>query len=425
MNYTYFNNESVLEQYNAPILVFVCRDKSYKRQIVNVCDKENLTPEFYVEKEEYEKFVKDTSGIKIPNLLKVENAPDSNYGEKTVKLTTTFPWQVKQLRKLFSHSYLADVKWEKMCVEKMGLTSPYIEVPDDFNDKWLKVNEIKQLPPEKYFYVPIRWIGWDIENNEEIVWPIFNGWKDAEKCPIVSISAYDSYEKNFHRFIWHRLIKENKVYQLDKPWERKGKYYVPALKSYKEYNRTNFIIQHEFTIEEDMIKGYVDWYSKTQPDCQLGFNSEGGYKTSSKKGYSHKRWFTGFDMPYFYQRAKTLGLENYVQRMSPLPSKTRGVKFRKTGKNTSVEILGVCSIDWIYTNEIFGYHRKFTGFRGGSLQSYMSFFLGFGKVPHKEQVFEMWRDNVTSDYDPSKPEIFGEVERKNLVKELYEKAKLI
>jgi len=168
---------------------------------------------------------------------------------------------------------------------------------------------------------------------------------------------------------------------------------------------------------------YIDWYARSQPDAQFGFNSEGGYRITSKKGYQRKRWFDGFDMPYLYHRCKTLGLTDYIQRMSPLPNKVRGVKFRRNGKNTSVSIEGVCQVDFIYSMEIFMYHKKFNDFRGGNLQSFMSFFLGFGKVQHKEQVFELWRDNITSDYDPTKPELFGTKKKKNLVKILYERAK--
>jgi len=53
----------------------------------------------------------------------------------------------------------------------------------------------------------------------------------------------------------------------------------------------------------------------------------------------------------------------------------------------------------------------------------MSFFLGFGKIKHEEQIWEMWKNNTPSDYDPSKPEKHRIEKKTNLVKELYEKEK--
>ena len=180
---------------------------------------------------------------------------------------------------------------------------------------------------------------------------------------------------------------------------------------------TNKVYNHEFTNEIDMLKGFIDWIARARPDALFGFNSEGGYKLSTRKGYSRKYYRHGFDMPYLYKRCETLGLLKYMERMSPFPNNVKGVKWR--GKYVQIE--GLCQIDLIYTNEIFMYHKKFHDFREGSLDGYMKYFVGFGKVPHKEHVWELWKDNLSSDYDPSNTETLEE--EKNLVKELYEKAR--
>jgi len=416
MNYTYYNNKSENKNYNAPILIFLCRDENRNFHMVFVCDKENLAPEMYIPFEE--KFIAESEEI----ITKIEDSPASNYGEKVVRLETTFPWEVKKLRKNFTHTYLSDIKWEKMCVEKMGLQTPYIKVPDDFNERWLKVEDVEELPDDEHFYVPIRWIGWDIETNVEIIWPTFNGWQDAEKCEIISITAYDSYDKVYDIFFWHKDVINGRVL-LWKNWERKGQYYVPALKKIREYARKNDVYIHEFNNEVDMLKGYFDYYASKRPDAQFGFNSEGGYRISTRKGLSRKYWFDGFDMPYLYQRCKKLGLLEDIKKMSPLPKFVNGVKWRADGDRHSVQIEGVCQIDFIFTNEIFQYHKKFDEFREGNLQGYMSYFLGFGKVEHQEQIWEMWKNKTESDYDPTNPELVGVKKRRNYVMEMFEDGK--
>lgn len=429
MNYGYYNNKSDIEKYNSPILLFFCRDKNWNFKTVFICDKENLSPEMYIEKKEWESFLKSqesvySKGFNVDSVFitKYEDAPESNYGEETVVLYTTFPWEVRKLRKSFTHTYLSDIKWEKMCIQKMGLRTPYINVPDDFEKRWLKAPEIKELPEEKHFYVPIRWIGWDIETNAEPVFPNFNGWKDAEKCEIISISAYDSYNRCYHRFYWHPNIKTENSF-MGTPWKRKGKYYIPAKKKEIEYDKTNEVYNHEFPSEIDALQGYFHWFNEVRPDAQYGFHSEGGYRISTKKGYSRKYWFNGFDMLFLYQRAKHLGLLKEIQMLSPMPNHINGVRWRSHGDMQSVAIDGLCQIDFIYTSEIFGYHKKFDDFREGNLEGFMSFFLGFGKIKHEEQIWEMWKNNTPSDYDPSKPEKHRIEKKTNLVKELYEKEK--
>lgn len=417
MNYCYYKNESSIDEYNAPVLIFLCRDINHKFHMVYICDKDKLAPEMYIPLEE--RFVAENLDL----VTKIEEALPSNYGESVLRLETNFPNDIGyKLKQEFSHTYLSDIKWEKMCVQKIGLETPYIEVPDDYAERWLKVSDIKQLPHEEEFYVPIRWVAWDIETNYERTFPVFVGWEDAETNDIISISAYDSYTKEYHVFFWHKNVETNNTF-LWKNWERKGDYYVPAIKKLKNYDNTNKVYVHAFTNEKDMLKEYFNWFADVRPDAQYGFNSEGGYRISTKKGKSRKYWFNGYDMPYLYHRCRTLKLLDEIKKMSPLPKIVKGVKWRNNGGRVSVQIEGVCQIDFIFTADIFGYHKKHDEFREGNLQGFMSFFLGFGKVFHEEQIFEMWRDNIESDYDPSNPNLVGVNKGRNYVMELFDEAK--
>jgi len=418
MNYGYYNNKSDVEKYNAPILLLFCRDEKGNFHVVYICDKENLAPEMYIPKNEIH------IAKELDNIITITDGPPSNYGEETLRLTTTFPWEVRRNRDLFSHTFLSDIKWEKMCIEKMGIRTPYITVSDDFKDRWLTVKDIKELNEYDHFYVKIRTVIWDIETNGEPVYPLFNGYDDAEICDIISITAYDNYTEEYHRFIWHPLIKEDSL-EFVKNWERRGEYYVPALKKKKKYFNVNKVFNHNFTNEVDMLKNFIDWIAMIRPDVMFGFNSEGGYKISTKKGYSRKYYHAGFDMPYFYKRCKALKILDYMEKLSPLPNTIKGVKWRSQGKKGGVSIEGLCQIDFIYTNAIFMYDKKFNEFREGNLDGYMKYFVGFGKVHHKEHVWELWKNNETSDYDPTNPEQYLINKERNLVKELYTKAKKI
>lgn len=402
---TYENNYTI----NAPVLNLHCRDREWKRHMITICDKKRLAPEFYILKEEKYKTGEFTNIINSISL-----GPLSNYEEETLRVTTTFPFEVKNLRKHFERTFLADVKWIKRCMQEMQLKHPYIRVPDDYMWDFLKVKDVKELPKNEHFEVPIRYIAWDIETDCSKTYPEFNGWQDYKDWPMISVSALDSYDEEYHRFFWKDGV--DNFEKFIKKWERRGFYYVPALKKKKLYDNINDVIDHGYSSEQEMMKGYFNWFASKKPDADIGFNSEGGYRIVTKNGYSKKYWFDGFDMPFMFKRAEHLGLKDDIQIMSPLKN---GVRFRNHGGRASVTVEGVCQVDMLYANEIWKYHEKFTDFRGGKLDDYMAYFLGFGKIKHEEQIWEMWKNSTKTDYDPSNPELSGVSKRRNYIKELW------
>lgn len=406
---SYENNYSYNPDYNGPILHWHCRDIDKKYYMITVCDKK-LAPEFFILEDERH------IAEQTPEIVNISPGPPSNYGEKTLRCTTIFPYQVKKVRKQFTRTFLADVKWIKRCIQSMDLSTPYIEVPDKARYDWIKVKDIQQIPFEEEFKVPIRYVAWDIETDVRKVYPNFEGIEDAKICPIISITAKDSYVNAYHRFYWHPKTKKSVTFN-SMDWIRKGDYYVPALKGKRTYNNRDRVINHEFPSEKEMLVSYFNWFNSVKPDAQIGFNSSGGYRITTKSGYSKKYWFNGFDMPYLYKRAEKLGILNEIQLMSPL---RKGVRIRTHGDKTQVVIEGVCQVDFLYANEIWKYHEKYNEFREGGLDGYMSFFLGFGKIHHEKQLWELWEDGDKSDYDPSDPNDVGVEKQKNYVKELWE-----
>jgi len=376
LNYCYYNNYNTDNpEYNGPILVLKCRDRSNKPHIVKICDQEVLKPEFYVPADETE------TALNIQRIwpVLVGSSPDSIWDEKTVKIETHFPWQVKQIRKHFTHTYQADVKWEKLAVQKLGLKTPYIAVPSDYKFMWLKATDIHTLPPESHFPVDVRVCYWDIETDMRPVEPEFGGWKDAELCPITLIGAFDNYLKEYHSFMWHPKNVQKKVYA---PKNHDG----------------CLVFYHDFPNEREMLIGYFNWFAECNFDAQFGFNSEGGYRLRSFKGKSRKRWFDGYDMPFLYKRAEVLGLLKEIQIMSPVPNvkefnRYYGVYFRRYGEKNQVEMRGLAQLDFIPIESVFKYEDKFYKFKGYGLDNYMQFFLGFGKVEHEKQLWELWEDN--------------------------------
>ena len=93
MNYWYFNTS------DGPVLCGGCRSIDKKYHLIQVKDKE-LTPFFGIL--ENDMFKLFDLGDEVRDLWeKFEKGPNSLYGEKTLRVFTKFPWQVRKLRKEF------------------------------------------------------------------------------------------------------------------------------------------------------------------------------------------------------------------------------------------------------------------------------------------------------------------------------------
>lgn len=406
MNYFYFNSKA------GPILCLCCRDKNRKFHFVQIKDMEYLSPVFGVLREEYE----DKGDIDF--ITKVEDAPDSLYGEQVVKLYTQFPWQVKKLRDkrvcpscgielhrkgkkwhceqcyedfwkkdtngYFTQTFFADVKWEKMAMSKiisvLDLDGPYIEIPEDYGYHYLHLEDMKKVDEDDFFLVQRRICYWDIETDARDL-PPKSEYKHYKKCPIISITTYDNYEEEYWQWIWHPDFKEERLEVLED-------YAIDEI-VYKK------VIRHEVCTEEEVLQEWIAYMADKRFDVIWGYFSEGGYK---KQG-GIRKWVNGFDMLCVYARGVELGLKEDLQDLSPCPQITKVYSNRYEGvylrtgryKKKQVVIKGLGQLDFVFTDEVMDFARKHKDFRGGRLQDWMEFFLEYEKLDKQEyRVWEYW-----------------------------------
>jgi len=225
-----------------------------------------------------------------------------------------------------------------------GLESPYINIPTDYPYRYLKVEDIKNVPEERRFKLIERICYWDIEVDGRNATQ-FDGYKDAHLCPIISISCYDNYDKVYYRFVWHPSIKENGTRYL-KHHEIKQKEKSIIIPS---------IVQYEMINERAMIDQFFSHFSLLKYDDELGYWSEGGYKKLGKS----KKWNNGFDSPFLYERSKFLGMLDEMQKISPFGT----VYSRNNAGKYEVVVAGVGQIDWVFSDEVLQVAQKYYDFR--------------------------------------------------------------
>lgn len=367
LHYAYVLNKE------GPVLLIKGRDKNLKPHVVSIFDMEHLAPRFGILKTERELHPE------LKYLYKTEDGPPSLYGEETSRIYTQFPWQVPKIRDKFSWTFQADIKWEKMAISEIirlcGLESPYINIPIDYPYRYLKVEDIKNVPEERRFKVIERISYWDIEIDGRQATQ-FDGFKDAHICPIISITCYDNYDKIYHQFIWHSTLRDATT-SLEKKYKIEQKDKDIIIPKIKKYNFNN---------EKDMIKCFFSHFSLTKYDDLLGYWSEGGYKKLGKS----KKWNNGFDTPFLYERSKFLGLLDEMQKMSPFNS----VYSRNYAGKYEVVIAGLGQIDWVFSNEVLQVNQKYYDFRGGRLADWMAYFTDFDKLDKEgHQPVYFWLKN--------------------------------
>lgn len=360
LHYAYRNSDK------GPVLLLKTKDKELKPHIVSIFDMENLAPRFGILKKDMNVVDRAVDILKKP--LTIKKGPPSLYGEETIRVYAQFPWQVPKIRDLFSWTFQADVKWEKMAISEIiricGLESPYINIPIDYPYRYLEVKDIKNVPEERRFKVIERICDWDIEIDGRQATQ-FDGYKDANICPVISICCYDNYDEVYYRFVWHPSIKENGTRYL-KHYEITQKEKTIIIPS---------IVQYETKNERDMFDQFFNHFAEKKYDDMLGYWSEGGYKKVGKK----RRWNNGFDTPFLYERSKFLGMLDQMQKMSPFSN----VYSRNAGGRYEVVIQGVGQIDWVFSNEVLQVAQKYYDFRGGRLADWMAFFTDFYKLDKK------------------------------------------
>ena len=400
-NYYYYNNvDKENEEFNAPVLCIKCRDKEKRNHLIQILDKEYLTPRFGVLWEDLQRI------IMFNPQLNYEKAPDSLYGEEVYNVFTDFPWQVGQLKKDIDQTFGADIKWEKkamsVIIKKQKLTSTYIEIPDDYIYRFLKVEDIKPLAENEHFLIEGRNCYWDIETDSRDMPSGKMKYSDFYTMPIISITNFDNYENEYHQFVWHPKIKENKTQEI-------FNFEIPDNILNDKILTIDKNIRHEYLSEKGMLKGFFEYFSQKKFDYMFGYFSVGGWSKQGKK----KVWVDGFDSLCLYARTKSLGLLEEIQIMSSCPQmygyrgRYEAVYMRASGGKHELVIKGVSQIDFVFSAKILAFAQKYYKFRGHKLSDWARFFLGYNKLDKDDHhVYHYWDQSDIREVD----HLLGKVE---------------
>lgn len=375
-NYAYYNifDNEYDKTLECPVLVITGRDSEGKFHSIKVPGNKGIyRPHFYVEDTPYNRALLSELEHQKTILEWGEWAYPSVYdeNEKVLILYTKYPFEVKKLRKKFHHTYEADVRYEYMFMMKLKLDQGYLECPDR---EWVNPNEIKRVSEEDYFLVEPRIFYFDIETDKIDKSEKFS----INNSLVISIVLYDNYLNQYDVFEWS---ENNGSYWKEERTVKRG------IKN-KAIPVTSKQIIHHCRNEKVLLRNFFECF-KRRPDALFTFNGHGGYRLTSVKSNSIRIWRNGFDEPVVYIRALANDLEREIQWMSPLPRVKNvygnyyGVYNRGKGDKFEVVIRGLTPLDFYYAAPLMQYTAKYRDFFGESLDNYLQYFAGIGKVEHE------------------------------------------
>lgn len=286
-------------------------------------------------------------------------------------------------------------------IKARGLQAPFIDVPNDYIYRFLKINDINPVDKDDEFLIEGRNCYWDIETDGRNLSSNNMKFQEMATMPIVSITTYDNYENEYYEFVWHKDFEENIKREYDD-------YIIPDNVLKDKDLKIDKIIRYECTSEKQMLIEFFNYFNEKKFDYMFGFFSVGGWSKFGGK----KQWIDGFDSLSLYQRAKTLGLMEEIQVMSTCPQmygykgRYDAVYMRNAGGKHELVIKGVSQIDFVFAEKILMFAQKYYKFRGHKLSDWARFFLGYNKLDKQEKhVWEYWEQLDFREIDNYDPEL--------------------
>jgi len=379
--YSYYNNKS------GPIWFGVCTAEDGKDIILRVQDP-LLAPNFYILETDKALALQVWEEKNLsPLITKIEGEVlCTAVGERLIKVWTTFPSEVKKLRDGIDGllTFKADVCWEKKVVQEQGWKE-FLEIKDYDPTRFTPLNAIS--PTDRRFVVKHNFGYWDIETDSHGVRK-FSDWRNAAKMEIINYSIYSD---RTGKFVWYGWKKEWKCETLTGTYDSVVPNTARFRTKFKDYPLRFPLTIKRFSNEKDMHKQFIDDVALGHFHGIMVFNGRGGVRIIRK----HRKWFDGFDSQMFYERCIHLGLEEYIQRMSPVPYEKKGSYLMQRsvrafdefeeGEQTKHEITIKCLPihDLYYDDNILMYTKEEYDMKRKNLDTYMSHFLECGKVKHK------------------------------------------
>lgn len=274
-----------------------------KRKIVKVSD---FIPYLYISKDYGIDYIQQSS-----QSMKVEDCEiKSLFGETVKKVSISDFSEFDGVYAQIFDSYEADVKFSQRLI-----------IDDDLK-----------------FYKEQRILYFDIETDMSI--DAFN-----TPQPIISISAYDAFEKKYTCFVYH----------------------FGTLQHVDIEGAT----VRSFSSEKGLLEAFLSYFQKVSPDIVTGWNAD------------------HFDLPYLINRCAKLGLNFRI--MSPINSVYVRVDEDKGQKKISASIKGVSIVDLrsVFKKIPFAGHAP----ENFKLDTIAKYSLGLSKKSFGK-VGDLWRNNV-------------------------------
>jgi DNA polymerase elongation subunit (family B) len=261
----------------------------------------------------------------------------------------------------------------------------FLEVKDYNPLRFTPLSNIS--PSEKKFPVKHHFLYWDIETDSKGV-KQFANWRFAKQMEIISYALYND---RTQRYTWYGWKSEWKREDSSDTYESVVPMDSPFRQSFPNYNSQFPLIIKKFPNEKSMHMQFIDDVAAAHCHGIMVFNGRGGIRIIRGR----RKWFDGFDSQMFYERCIYLGLEEYMQKLSPIPSNNKkGKLYSRSVKShddwegndqTKHEIYIKCVpfFDLLFDELILMYTKEEYAMKRKRLQNYMMHYLKCGKVEHK------------------------------------------
>lgn len=243
---------------DGPIVRLVGRgrdEEKYRRNIYGT------KPVFWVPEDDF-----------VPNLEEIEGVKEgytSYDGEPLKRIHTTLPKHTGNIREEFSSHYEADVPYVRRSSVDYGL-SGYIRVPRHKTD--VHIDQIEtDIEEENVESIEPRVMMADIEAIPLMDGTSFSDYTDEAPEPIIMITAYDSYEEEYHAIAIDEEYKSEKPH-IDPKWVREeleGHWEGHDLEDQMTRCDISYTPCED---EEELLQEFVDYVSDTRPDLLSGWN---------------------------------------------------------------------------------------------------------------------------------------------------------
>jgi len=400
VNYDYFENR------DGPIFRMTVRSvDDYKRYIVDIQDK-RIFPCFYIHETDLDDFITICKETRVYDLILSYDKVDliSEYGDPVVKITTKYPRHVKSIRDIVEDiimTFQADVKYEKKVAQQLHFRT-FLEIDEISKYGFTPLDSIRPIKPDVEYKVEFNICYWDIETDGRgVKGKQFSDCRFAHKIPIISYVTYNKFEQKFTYYGW-RDDWEDEVYEITHATQLGEK--ALSMPIFDNYPHEFPCTVKKFKKEIDMHRTFLDDFQKAKYDGIVTFNGRGGNRIINKNGTQRRVWYTGFDMPMFIERCKHMKLHMDLEKLSIIPPVIdRFGKIRESSIKTHIKtdnfgnerareyrIKCLPQHDFMYDSLLLKYSDTHYKMKRKNLDTYLNYFLGFGKVEHEgSSVYDM------------------------------------